>query len=58
MLLASLLQVAGFSANADFPTDPGSLAAVDIHDVPIVPAAAAISSVNGVSAVVDLPACF
>ncbi len=35
----------------------GGPAAVDSHDVPIVPAAAVISDVNIVLAVVGLPAC-
>ncbi len=38
-------------------SDSGCTAAVDIYDVPIVPAAAVISDVNRVPAVVGLPAC-
>ncbi len=55
----SLLNVAVFSIVADFPvlSDSVASAAVDIHDVPNVPAAAAISDVNSVPAVVGLPVC-
>jgi hypothetical protein len=45
-LLASLLDIDGFSTVADFPTDSGRPTAADIHDVPIAPAAAVISNVN------------
>jgi hypothetical protein len=38
--------------------DSGSNAAVNIHSVPIVPAASVIPDVNSVPAVVDLPARF
>jgi hypothetical protein len=39
-------------------SDSGSPAAVDTHDVPIIPAAAAvISGFNSVPAVVGFPAC-
>ncbi len=38
-------------------SDFGSPAAVDIHDVAIFPAAAVISGVNSVPAVVGFPAC-
>jgi hypothetical protein len=54
----SLLNVAVFSFVADFLlSDSDGPAAVDIHDVPIVPDAAVISDVNSVPAVVGLPAC-
>jgi hypothetical protein len=58
MLLASLLHIAGFSILADFPTDSGRPAAVDIHDVIMVPAASAIPDVNvftGVPTVLLVP---
>jgi hypothetical protein len=57
-LLASLLHVAGFSILADFPTDSGRPAAVDIHDVIIVPDVAVIPDVNvftGVSTLLAVP---
>jgi hypothetical protein len=38
-------------------SDSGGPAAVDIHDVPIVPADAVISDVNSFADVVGLPAC-
>ena len=46
MLLSSLL------------SDSGDPAAVDIHDVPVVPTDAVTFDVNSVPAVVDLPARF
>jgi hypothetical protein len=55
-LLTFLLNFAGFSIVADFPDSCG-LAAVDIHNVPIVPAAAVFSDDTSVPAVVGLPAC-
>ncbi len=39
------------------PTDSDCPAAVDISDILIVPAAAVILNVNGVHAIVGLPAC-
>ncbi len=56
ILLASVLYIVDFSNAADFPTETGSPAAVDIHDVPIVPAAVVVPDVNGVPAVVGLSA--
>ncbi len=41
IMLASLLHVSCFSTVVGFHTDSGGPAAVDIHDVSIVPAAAA-----------------
>jgi hypothetical protein len=56
LLLVSLRNVAVFSAVADFPNAcSGGPTADDIHDVPIVHAAAVISDFNGVPAVVGLP---
>jgi hypothetical protein len=49
MLLSSLL--------AFILSDSGGPPAVDIHDVPTVPNSAVFPDVNGVSAVVGLPAC-
>jgi hypothetical protein len=47
LLLVSLWNVAVFSAVADFPTAcSGGPTADDIHDVPIVRAAAVISDFN------------
>jgi hypothetical protein len=55
LLLASLLNVAVFSTVADCPTVCScGPTAEDIHDVPIVPAAAVISDLNSVPAVVGL----
>jgi hypothetical protein len=51
MLLASLLLLTLLLS------DSGSPAAVDIPDVPLVPADAVISYVNSVPDVVGLPAC-
>ncbi len=51
LLLDSLL-------GTDFPTDSGGPAAVDIHDVPLVPTAAFIPDVNGVPALVGRAACY
>jgi hypothetical protein len=44
--IASLLDSADSSTIADFPTESGHTIADGIHDVPIAPAAAAISDVN------------
>ncbi len=52
LLLSSLLLLTFLLSDSDGP------AAVDIHDVPIAPAAAVISDINSVPAVVSLPACF
>jgi len=57
MLLASLPHVAGFPTVADFPFNSTDLTAVDIHGVSIFPPANVISDVNGVPAIVGLPAC-
>jgi hypothetical protein len=55
LLLVSLLNVAVISTVADCRTVcSGGPTAFDIHDVPIVPAAAGISDFNSVSAVVGL----
>jgi hypothetical protein len=60
LLLVSPLNIAVVST-VPLPTfllsDSGSPTAVDIHDVPIVPAATVISAVNAVSAVDGLPPC-
>ncbi len=58
-MLLSLLNVAVLSTVADFPTVcSGGLTADDIHDVPVVPASAAVvSDFNSVPATVGLPAC-
>jgi hypothetical protein len=55
-LLASMPNVAGFSNVGNFPTDSGSSAAVDIHDVSNH-AAAVVSDVDNVLVVVSPPAC-
>ncbi len=51
------IPVARFSTVTDFPTDSGGPAAVDIHDVPLVPTAAFIPDVTGVPALFGLAAC-
>jgi hypothetical protein len=56
ILLGSVLYIADFSTAADFPTDTGGPAAVDIHGVPTGPAAVVVPDVNGVPAVVGLSA--
>jgi hypothetical protein len=56
LLLVSLLNIAVFSTVILLTfllSDSGGPSDVDIHDVPIVPAAPVISNVNCVSAVVD-----